>query len=160
MRYLDFCVFVKSSDFKICEVIIGIATYWKLNLCLFLLNSKYYQNEIWPNTSVFVVWETFLTCFWLNAGNCKLVPGLFMVLLKWQYNEIWPFLTVDIYYLEVYYIDLLYWFTILKRSWNLSPVLQIVQKFPKSYIYQFAKFDDLMGFGLEDIVKSALCLMY
>ena len=25
-RYLDFCVFVKSTNFKICDVIIGIAT--------------------------------------------------------------------------------------------------------------------------------------
>ena len=25
-KYLDFCVFVKSIDFKICDVIIGIAT--------------------------------------------------------------------------------------------------------------------------------------
>ena len=27
LRYLDFCVFVKSTDFKISDVIIGIATY-------------------------------------------------------------------------------------------------------------------------------------
>ena len=45
MRYQDFCVFMKSTDFK-------IATSWKLQLCLFLLNTKYYQNEIWSNTSV------------------------------------------------------------------------------------------------------------
>ena len=25
-RYLDFCVFMKSTDLKICDVIIGIAT--------------------------------------------------------------------------------------------------------------------------------------
>ena len=31
---------------------IGIATLWKLYFCLFLLNPKYYQNEIWSNTSV------------------------------------------------------------------------------------------------------------
>ena len=51
-RYLDFCVFMKSIDLKICDVIIGIATLWKLHLCLFPLNRKYYQNEIWSNTSV------------------------------------------------------------------------------------------------------------
>ena len=27
LRYLDFCVFAKSTDFKICDVIIGIPTY-------------------------------------------------------------------------------------------------------------------------------------
>ena len=41
-RYLDFCDFVKFRDFKICGVMIGIATQWKLHL--FLLNPKYYQN--------------------------------------------------------------------------------------------------------------------
>ena len=40
---LDFCVFVKSRDFKICDMIIGIAIYWKWHLYLFLLNSKYYH---------------------------------------------------------------------------------------------------------------------
>ena len=27
-RYLDFCVFVKSTNVKICDIIIGIATEW------------------------------------------------------------------------------------------------------------------------------------
>ena len=51
-RYLDFCVYVKSTDFKICDVIICIATQWKLHFCLFLLNPKAYQNEILSTTSV------------------------------------------------------------------------------------------------------------
>ena len=46
-RYLQFCVFVKSTDFKIGDVIIGIAALRKLHLRLFLLNPTYYQNEIW-----------------------------------------------------------------------------------------------------------------
>ena len=29
-----------------------MATEWEFHLCLFLLNSKYYQNKIWSNTSV------------------------------------------------------------------------------------------------------------
>ena len=52
LRYLDFRVFTKSKDFKICDVIRGAATCWKLHLCLFFLNSKYYQNETWSNNSV------------------------------------------------------------------------------------------------------------
>ena len=52
LRYLDFCVFVKSTDFKIRGIIISIATKWKLHLCLFLLNPKSYKNETWSNTSV------------------------------------------------------------------------------------------------------------
>ena len=51
-RYLHFCVFVKSTDFKICDVIVGIAKLWKLHLYLFLLNSTYFQNDIWLKTSV------------------------------------------------------------------------------------------------------------
>ena len=46
------CVFVKSTDFKICDVIISIATPWKLHLCLLLLNLKSYKNETWSNTSM------------------------------------------------------------------------------------------------------------
>ena len=52
-RYLDFCIFVKSTDLKICDAIIGISSQWKLYLCVFLLNLlKYYQIEIWSNTGV------------------------------------------------------------------------------------------------------------
>ena len=54
--------------------------------CLSLLNPKYYQNEIWSNTSV-LYGLTYLTCFWINAGDWKLVLGPFMILFKWQYNE-------------------------------------------------------------------------
>ena len=39
----------------------------------------------------------FLTCFWLNAGDWKLVSGQFMILLKRQHSEIWSFLIVEIY---------------------------------------------------------------
>ena len=42
--------FVTSSYFKIYDVIMGIATEWDLHL--FLLNPKYYQNEIRSNTIV------------------------------------------------------------------------------------------------------------
>ena len=51
-RYRDFCVFVKPTDFKICDIIISIAAQCKLDLCFFLLNPKSYQNEIWSNASV------------------------------------------------------------------------------------------------------------
>ena len=45
-RYLDFYAFVKSTDFKICDVIIGISTYWMPCLCLFLLKHKYHQIKL------------------------------------------------------------------------------------------------------------------
>ena len=40
----------------------------------------------------------------------------------------------------------------LKRTWNLAPLLQIVQKIPENYcacldLYQSTKFGDLMGCG-------------
>ena len=42
------------------------------------------------------VWQTFLTCFWVTAGDWKLVPGSFMILSKWQYSKIWSLLIADI----------------------------------------------------------------
>ena len=50
-KYLDFCIFMKSTNFKICDVIIDIAAKCELHFCL-IFNRKYYRNEIWPNTSV------------------------------------------------------------------------------------------------------------
>ena len=44
-------VFVKSTGFIISDVIIGCAAKWKVLLRLFLLNPKYYQNEIWASSS-------------------------------------------------------------------------------------------------------------
>ena len=46
---------------------------------------------------VVTVWKTFLTCFWLNAGDWKIIPGLFMILLKQKYSRIWPFLIVRVF---------------------------------------------------------------
>ena len=37
---------MKSTNCKICDIIIDNAAHWKLHFCLFLLNPKYYQNEI------------------------------------------------------------------------------------------------------------------
>ena len=45
LRYLDFCVFVKSTDFQTRDVIMCVATCWKSHLCLFLSNPDSYQNE-------------------------------------------------------------------------------------------------------------------
>ena len=36
--------------------------------------------------------------FWLNAGDRKLVPGPFIILMKWQYNKICQFLVAEIYH--------------------------------------------------------------
>ena len=49
-RYLDFWIFVKSTELKSSDVIIGIDTKWKLPLGLFLF--KCYENEMLSNTSV------------------------------------------------------------------------------------------------------------
>ena len=40
---------------------------------------------------------TFLACPWLKAGDWKVVPGPFKILMKWQNNKICQFLVVDIY---------------------------------------------------------------
>ena len=45
-----------------------------------------------------ILYDKFLTRFWLHARDRKLVPDLLMILLKWQYIEIWPFWIVSIYH--------------------------------------------------------------
>ena len=74
---------------------------WMMEVTLILisLNPKYYQNEIWSNASVLYDKNCCMTtCFWLNAGDWKLAPGFYMILLKWQNSKIWPFLMIDIYH--------------------------------------------------------------
>ena len=66
-HFLSFAsVFLKSTDFKICNVIISTATCWKLHLCLFLWTLKCYQNEIWSSTNVLYGKDSniFLTQCW------------------------------------------------------------------------------------------------
>ena len=46
----------------------------------------------------FAEWQTFPTCFWLNAGDWKLVPGPVFILVKWQWSEIWSFLIMKMYH--------------------------------------------------------------
>ena len=58
---------------------IGIAAQLKLHWPLFLSNPKHHQ-----------------TCFQLNAGNWKLVPGSFMISLKQKYSDMWPIIIVYI----------------------------------------------------------------
>ena len=48
-RYLDFCASVKLIDFKICDVIIGIASWWNLHMLIsfrFLSTIKMKFGEI------------------------------------------------------------------------------------------------------------------
>ena len=56
-RYLDFCVSVKSTDFKICNVIIGIvssgiSTYAYLFWILRTLKKKFSQILVWCKTNI------------------------------------------------------------------------------------------------------------
>ena len=52
----------------------------------------------------------------------------------------------------------------LKRTWNLTPVLQIVQKIPENYFpclyLSIGQFGDIVNCGSEDIFKNASCLMH
>ena len=86
----------------------------------------------------------------LDAGDWKPVPGSFMILLKWKYSEIWPFFNSwHLQFLIVPYSSfqkcetleswhkclLSNWSRLLnwKRTWNLAPILQIIQKIPENY---------------------------
>ena len=62
-------------------------------------------------------WQTFLTWFWLNAGDWKLVPGPVMILLKQQYSKIWPVLIVEVYH---FYMSVIHFFQKIEtlESWH------------------------------------------
>ena len=77
---IDFCVLVKYTYFKYCDVIIGIGSSGISTCAYFFFNPKHSQKKVWANTSM--LRETFLTCFWLNTAAWRLVPGRFMILSK------------------------------------------------------------------------------
>ena len=58
-RYLDFCIFVKSTDFKICDVIIDITTQWKLHLCLYF----------WILSTIKMKFDQIVLCCMRNISN-------------------------------------------------------------------------------------------
>ena len=95
-----FCVFVKSTVLWSHQRHCYIIKLSKWNLI------KYYC----------AVWEIFLTCFWLNNGDWKLVPDPFTILFKWQYSEIWPFLIVYIYHFNCP----LFTFSKKMKHWNIG----------------------------------------
>ena len=100
LRYLDFCVYVKSTNFQICDVIIGIATKWKLRLwILSTIKMKFGQILLFCRTHI-------SNMFWPKTGEWKLVLDPFLIVLKWQYSKIWPFLIMAIYHFKWYFIHL------------------------------------------------------
>ena len=60
MRSPDLCVFVKSINFKICDINLLHNGYYILAYFFSYIYLKYYQNKIWSNTCILC--ETFLTC--------------------------------------------------------------------------------------------------
>ena len=99
---------------KICDAIIDIVILWKLQLCLFLLNPKCYQNETWPNTSVLLI--NISNMFLAQCWRLETSSRSFIILLKRQNSEIWPFLIADIYHFQMSFINL---FKKMKH-WNLD----------------------------------------
>ena len=95
LRYLDFCVFVKSADLKIHDVIKSIATYGSYNCACFF----------WLLRSIKMKFGQILVCCMANISDIFLAQCWrletssrpFIALLKWQYNKIWSFLIVDVY---------------------------------------------------------------
>ena len=108
-RYLNSWVFVKSTDCKICDIILGIAYFF------------------WVLSSIKMKFGQVLVCCMKNICNMFLAQcwrletssAPFMSLLKWQYSEIWPFLIVDIYH---FWMSLIYHFKKTKH-WNLDIIV-------------------------------------
>ena len=95
LRYLDFCGFVKSTDFKICDVFKGIAS----------KGISTYAYFFWILSTLKKKFGQILVCYKTNISNMLLAldwkletsSRLFYDLLKWQYCKIWQFLIVSIY---------------------------------------------------------------
>ena len=96
-----------TADFKICDIfIVGIATKWKLHLCLLLLNPKYCDNENWSNTSVLGMTNTsnmFLVQCWRLETSSKPFHQFFPCENHWKcYNKLasrsWPMLFTFTYF--------------------------------------------------------------
>ena len=114
-RYLIFCVFVKSTNFKICDVIISICYIMEVILMLIAFESYLFSEWNLVKYSC-AAWKTLLTWFWLNAGDWILVPSSFMILLKRQYRKIWQFSIVEIYRFKMFFIH----FFKKPKHWNLD----------------------------------------
>ena len=67
-KYLDFCVIMKSRNFSVCDFIIDIATEWKLDFWLFLLDPKNSLLEKCPDTEFFLV-RIFLHSDWIRRDT-------------------------------------------------------------------------------------------
>ena len=85
---------------------------------LIFLNSKYYQNQTWSNIVCCIT--NISSMFLLNAGDWKLVPGSFIMLLKWKYSKSLPFLIANIYHFYVPLMHLSKNKIKLKKNWNLD----------------------------------------
>ena len=111
-RYLDFCVFMKSTYFKICDVIIGImeVTLMLISFSILLSTIKIKFDQILV-CCITNIYNTFLRLK-INAGDWKLVPGPLMTLLKWQYSKIWQFFNRwHLPFLKVLYLPF-------QKKWN------------------------------------------
>ena len=91
---------------------------WNLQISKFVTSSQVllhnasytYAYFFWILSPIKMKFGQILVCcmanisnmFWLNAGDWKLVPGSFMILLKWQYSKIWPFLMVELSFIHLF----------------------------------------------------------
>ena len=98
-RYLDFCIFVKTTDFKICDVFWIVST----------IKMKFGQILVCCMTNIS---NMFLTPCWRLETSCRPFYGF----IKTTNSEIWPFSIVEIYHFWLFLIQ------IFKKMehWNLN----------------------------------------
>ena len=86
-RYLDFCVFVKSTNFKICDIIINIVYYffWILGS----IKKRFGQVSVilWYDKNIYNIFE-----------GWKLVTGSFMIPIKCSITRSFSFLVIDLHH--------------------------------------------------------------
>ena len=104
-------LFLLNSNFKKCDVIMDIAAWWMLHFCSLLLNTTYFQNEIWWNTSVFYnTYSTYNTYSISFSSSC---------LSQYKILYINPKKKLKLFLKETPTISI-YWFYLLQNHFNIS----------------------------------------
>ena len=105
------------------------------------------------------IFNMFLIEFW----RLETRSSPYYDLSKLQYSDIWPSLIVDTFHF-IFNFPLFTYSKKWRRTCNLAPVFQIVQKTPENYrpclYYHLTKVGDLMSCSSKYILNKASYLIY
>ena len=128
-------------------------------LCLFLLNPKFYGNEIWSNTNMLHGNYFYHFIQMIMKQNLTIVNSWYLPLLIGSFTHVfkkmkhWNFNIIG------------YWvtgaqFSKQKWPWNFARVLQIVQMIPENYCPCLYLSIGQVSWLIKDILKDVPYLIY